>query len=86
MDSTNSMESINKEDNTDLNGHRTENMPLPKRLLSVEETASYLGISDRTIYNQVCRKAKKRFPIKPKRIGKRILFDIQDIEKYVDSL
>jgi len=78
--------SLNEESNTDLNGHRIDNVTLPKRLLSVEETASYLGISDRTIYNQICRKAKKRFPIKPKRIGKRILFDINDIEQYVDSL
>ncbi len=57
-----------------------------KRLLSVDETATFLGISVRTIYNQICRKAKKRFPIKPKRIGKRILFDIRDLESYVDSL
>ena len=86
MESTNSMKSLNKEANTDLNGHRIDNMTLPKRLLSVEETAAYLGISDRTIYNQICRKAKKRFPIKPKRIGKRILFDINEIDQYVDSL
>jgi predicted DNA-binding transcriptional regulator AlpA len=80
------MESLNTEANTNLNGHNIENLPMPKRLLSVEETASYLGISERTIYNQVCRNAKKRFPITPKRIGKRILFDIKDIENYVDSL
>jgi excisionase family DNA binding protein len=86
MDSTNSMKSLNKEANTDLNGHRIDNMTLPKRLLSVPETASYLGISERTIYNQICRKAKKRFPIKPKRIGKRILFDRNEIDQYVDSL
>ena len=86
MNSANSMKSLSKEDNADLNGHKIENLPLLKRLLSVEETASYLGISDRTIYNQICRRAKKRFPIKPKRIGKRILFDINDIEQYVDSL
>ena len=86
MNSTNSIRSLNEESNTDLNGHRIDNVTLPKRLLSVEETASYLGISDRTIYNQICRKAKKRFPIKPKRIGKRILFDINEIDQYVDSL
>jgi excisionase family DNA binding protein len=86
MDSTDSMKSLSKEDNADLNGNKIENLPMSKRLLSVEETASYLGISDRTIYNQICRKAKKRFPIKPKRIGKRILFDINEIDQYVDSL
>jgi len=59
---------------------------IQKRLLSVEETAAFLGISVRTIYNQICRKAKIKFPIKPKRIGRRILFDVRDLEHYVDSL
>jgi excisionase family DNA binding protein len=57
-----------------------------KRLLSVEETAFYLGISPRTIYNQIGRKAKKKFPIKPKRIGRLVKFDVQDIEAYINSL
>ena len=57
-----------------------------KRLLSVEETAQYLGLSPRTIYNQIGRKAKKPFPIKPKRVGKLVKFDLQELEKYVDSL
>ncbi len=63
-----------------------DNTTIQKRLLSVEETASFLGISVRTIYNQICRKAKNKFPIKPKRIGRRILFDVRDLEHYVDSL
>ena len=82
----NNLKSLKQEDSADLSSHRINNMAMPKRLLSVEETASYLGISDRTIYNRICRKAKKRFPIKPKRIGKRILFDINEIDQYVDSL
>lgn len=82
----NNLKSLKQEDSADLSSHRINNMAMPKRLLSVEETASYLGLSDRTIYNQICRKAKKRFPIKPKRIGKRILFDINEIDQYVDSL
>ena len=59
---------------------------LMKRLLSVEETAEYLGISPRTIYNQVAPKAKKRFPVTPKRIGKLVKFEISDLDQYVDSL
>ena len=86
MDSTDRMGQLDKEDYSEIDIHKTKTRTMPKRLLSVEETASYLGISERTIYNQICRKAKKRFPIKPKRIGKRILFDINDIEQYVDSL
>jgi len=57
-----------------------------KRLLSVEETATYLGLSPRTIYNAVARKSKKPFPVKPKRIGKLVRFDIRDLEHYVESL
>ena len=57
-----------------------------KRLLSVEETAAYLGVSPRTIYNQIGRKAKKQFPIKPKRIGRLVKFDVKDIEAYIISL
>ena len=63
-----------------------ENTLIKKRLLSVEETAAFLGISVRTIYNQIGRKAKRKFPIKAKRIGRRILFDIRELESYVDSL
>jgi predicted DNA-binding transcriptional regulator AlpA len=57
-----------------------------KRLLDVEETAAFLGVSPRTIYNRICRRSKTPFPVKPKRIGKRVLFDIRDLEAYVDSL
>jgi len=57
-----------------------------KRLLSVKETAAYLGISERTIYNQIHRRAKKKFPVKPKRWGKLVKFDIKDLERFIDSL
>ena len=50
-----------------------------KRLLSVEETAVYLGISPRTIYNQIGRRATSPFPIKPKRIGRLVKFDLEDM-------
>ena len=57
-----------------------------KRLLSVEETATYLGLSPRTIYNAVARRSKRPFPVKPKRIGRLIRFDIGDLERYIESL
>ena len=59
---------------------------IEKRLLSVEEAAEYLGISPRTIYNAVAPKSKNPFPVKPKRVGKLVKFDIRDLEKYVESL
>jgi len=59
---------------------------MEKRLLSVEETATYLSLSPRTIYNAISRNSKTPFPVKPKRYGKRVLFDIRDLDRFVDSL
>jgi len=60
--------------------------PLQRRLLSVEETAVYLGVAARTIYNRMSRRSKNPWPIKPKRIGKLVKFDLRDLEKYVESI
>jgi len=57
-----------------------------KRLLKVEEAAEVLGISPRTIYNSIGPKAKKKFPIKVKRIGRSIRFDVADIEKFIKTM
>jgi excisionase family DNA binding protein len=57
-----------------------------KRLLSVKETATYLNISQRSIYNKTGRKAKVKFPVKAKRIGRSVRFDIKDLDAYVASL
>jgi len=57
-----------------------------RRLLSIEETAVYLGLKPRTIYNAVAPKSKRPFPVKAKRIGKLVKFDIRDLERYVDKL
>lgn len=61
--------------------------PYPlKRLLTVREAAQYLGISPQTLYNGVCPKSKRPFPVKPKRVGKAVRFDIRDLDKFIDSL
>jgi len=57
-----------------------------KRFLSVEETAEYLGLSPRTIYNGLTKKTKKPFPVKHKKLGKLIKFEIQDLDDYLDKL
>jgi len=57
-----------------------------KRLLSVEETAAYLGMSPRTIYNRIGPKAKKPFPIKAKRLGKLVKFDVKEVDAFIDSI
>ena len=56
------------------------------RLLSVDQSAGYLGISPKTIRNGLGPKARDPFPVKPKRAGKRVLFDIRDLDAYIDSL
>lgn len=57
-----------------------------KRLLSVAETAKYLGIAEQTIRNGTGKKSKKPFPVKPKRYGRKVLFDVRDLDAFVDSL
>jgi len=59
---------------------------MERRLLSVEEAATYLGLSPRTIYNQVHRKTKNPFPVKPKRIGKLVKFDLKELDEYIKSI
>ena len=56
------------------------------RLLDVEQTAAYLSISPKTIHNGLAKNAPKPFPIQPKRFGKRVLFDIIDLDRYVDDM
>ena len=63
-----------------------ENNPIKKRLLSVEETAQYLGLSPRTVYNRIGRKAKNPFPIKVKRFMGKPLFYNRDIEAFIHGL
>ena len=60
-------------------------MELKKRLLSIKETAEILGISQRTIYNRVAPKAKRPFPIKPKRVGRLVKFRVEDVEAYIEA-
>jgi excisionase family DNA binding protein len=58
---------------------------LLKRLLNVEEAAQYLGMAPRTIYNAVAPKSKNPFPVKAKRIGKLVRFDIRDLDAFIDD-
>jgi excisionase family DNA binding protein len=58
----------------------------PRKLLTVEETARRLGIAKQTIYNGIARNSTQVFPIKPKRWGKKVLFDSKDIEKFITGL
>jgi excisionase family DNA binding protein len=57
-----------------------------KKLLTVKEAADFLRISERTIYNRVGKKAEMPFPVRPKRIGRLIRFQLSDLQKYIESL
>lgn len=54
---------------------------LPKRFYSVRDAAHYLGVSEQHIYNCTSKRSGKSLGIPFRRIGKRILFDIRDLEK-----
>ena len=56
------------------------------RLLGIEEAAEYLSIAPKSIRNGLGRKAPCPFPVRHKKYGRRILFDRQDLDAYVDSL
>ena len=56
------------------------------RMLSVDQTAQYIGLASKTIRNRIGPKAKIPFPVKVKRIGGRVLFDVKDLDAYLDRL
>jgi len=58
----------------------------PKRLLTIDQAAHYLGIAPKTLRNRLGRKAKDKFPVKPKKQGRRRVFDIHDLDVYADGL
>lgn len=58
---------------------------LTKRLLSVEQLAEYIDLSPRTIYNQVARRAKRPFPLKARRVGKLVKFDLHEVDAWIDA-
>jgi predicted DNA-binding transcriptional regulator AlpA len=56
---------------------------IKKRMLGVKELAVYLGLKAQTIYNKV---SAGTFPIKHRRIGRLLKWDVEDINFYLDSL
>ena len=64
----------------------TEEKVFTNRLLSIEEAATMLSLSPRTIRNQVGPKAMRNFPIKPVRIGRAVRFRLSDVQSFIDKL
>ena len=57
-----------------------------RRMLSVRESAGYMGIAEKTLRNRLGSKAQYPFPVKPKHIGGKVLFDVKDLDAYLDTL
>ena len=58
---------------------------ITKRLLSVKEAATYLGLAPRTIYNAIAPGSLKPFPVKCMRYGKKVLFDLKDLDRLIEA-
>jgi len=56
------------------------------RLLDIEQTAQYLSIAPKTIRNGLYRGSPQPFPVRPKKLGKRILFDRKDLDEFIDNM
>ncbi len=57
-----------------------------RRLLTVEETAQYVGLSPKTIRNMIGPKAPRAFPVKPVKMGGRVLFKIEALDQMIDGM
>jgi predicted DNA-binding transcriptional regulator AlpA len=67
------------EENTELNN----TVALERMMLGVKELSHYLGLKPQTIYNKVFT---GDFPIKHKRLGRLLRWDIRDVDSYLDDL
>ena len=56
------------------------------RLMDVPTAALYIGMAEKTLRNRIGRKAEDPFEVRPKRRGRKILFDKKDLDAYADSL
>jgi len=56
------------------------------RLMDVRTAALYIGMAEKTLRNRISRKAEDPFEVRPKRRGRKVLFDKKDLDRYADSL
>jgi hypothetical protein len=56
------------------------------RLMDLETAAAYIGMAPKTLRNRISRRAEDPFEVKPKRRGRKVLFDKKDLDKYADEL
>lgn len=65
---------------------KVETAKVAKRWMSVEELAVYLNVGPRTIYNRCGPKAKNPLPFRAHRLGGRVLFDLQEVDREMERL
>ena len=54
-----------------------------KRMLDIKELAIRIGLAPQTIRNQLnCG----TFPIKTKKLGRKLVWDIKDVDRFLDNL
>jgi predicted DNA-binding transcriptional regulator AlpA len=56
---------------------------IQRRLLPYPDAAAYLGLSTKTLRNKISLGA---LPFRPKRIASKPLFDVRDLDRFIDSL
>ena len=56
------------------------------RLMDLPTAAAYIGMAEKTLRNRISRKAEEPFEVKPKRRGRKVLFDKKELDVYADSL
>jgi hypothetical protein len=57
-----------------------------RRLAPIADTADYLGIATQSLRNRLWSKSKTPFPVKPVYLGRKPLFDLDEIDAYIESL
>ena len=54
-----------------------------KRMLNIKELSIRIGLKPQTIRNRL---HNGNFPIKTKRIGRKLLWDLKDVDRFLDGL
>ena len=52
-------------------------------MLSLKEFAYYIGLAPQTVKNKM---SSGNFPIMPKKIGRKLLWDKKSVDKFLDNL
>jgi hypothetical protein len=54
--------------------------------LSVRDFARAAGIAEGTVYNGICRKSKKRLPVRVTRVRNKPFFRVHDVARFLAEL